>query len=211
MNDLRYIGTCSELIAVITGCIYYYKYKNTYLKYFLALLFYVFINEIFGKYLREHITNYNAIIYNIYYIINFTYLFLLYQHYITDKVYKICIKYFLVAYLISVVINGFYENYLIQFQRIPYIIAASFLIITILFYFIETINSDTILQVNKSLLFWISIGLLIYYSGVLPTRIVRNYYQHQANAKVLFLINLITGSIMYICFSIGFIRSKKNR
>ncbi len=211
MNDLRYIGICTEFIAVITGCIYFYKYKNTYLKYFLAFLFYVFINEMLGKYIREQITAYNSIIYNLYYIINFSYLFLLYRHYTRSKRYKTYIKYFLIVYLISVVINGFYENYLIQFQRIPYIIAASLLIITILFYFIETINSDMVLQVNKSLLFWISIGLLIYYAGVLPTRILRNYYQNHTDARVLFLVNLITGSTMYICFSIGFIKSEKSK
>ena len=53
----------------------------------------------------------------------------------------------------------FFENYYKEIQTIPYLIASIFLISSIIFYFLEILNTDKILYVHKNLLFWISIGL----------------------------------------------------
>lgn len=211
MGTLRYIGIFTELMAAIIGVIYFYKYKNTALKYFLLLLWYVTINDIIGMYLREKVTHYNAIIYNIYYVVNFTYLLLLYRAYLSNKKSKVVVLTFTLIYLFSFIVNGFFENYLIEFQRFPYIIAALFLIITVILYFSEVLNSEKVLHAKKNLLFWISVGLLLYYVGNIPFRIIRNYYQDLADATILFLVNLTLGIVMYICFIIGFLWSDKKQ
>ncbi|MBQ4818756.1 hypothetical protein [Aquimarina sp. MMG016] len=198
-------------MAAIIGVIYFYKYKNTALKYFLLLLWYVTINDIIGMYLREKVTHYNAIIYNIYYVVNFTYLLLLYRAYLSNKKSKVVVLTFTLIYLFSFIVNGFFENYLIEFQRFPYIIAALFLIITVILYFSEVLNSEKVLHAKKNLLFWISVGLLLYYVGNIPFRIIRNYYQDLADATILFLVNLTLGIVMYICFIIGFLWSDKKQ
>ena len=148
---LMRIGAFVELIAVIIGTIYFYKYKKTALKYILFLFWYTVINDLLGVfYLRGGIiTDYNAIIYNIYNVINFTYLFLLYRYYIQNKTHKKAILFFSIIYLVSFTINGFFENYFIEHQRFPYIIAAIFLVITISLYFIEILNSQKVLNAKK--------------------------------------------------------------
>ncbi len=206
------IGVFIELFAVVIGTIYFYKYKNTALKYILLLFWYTVINDLLGVfYLRGGYEDYNAIIYNIYNVINFTYLLFLYRHYIQNKTHKKAILFFSIIYLISFVINGFFENYLIEFQKFPYIIAAIFLVITISLYFIEILNSQKVLNAKRNLLFWISVGFLIFFVGNLPFRILTNYYMKLTDATISFLVKLTLTIIMNICFIIGFIWSDKKQ
>ncbi|WP_299256074.1 hypothetical protein [uncultured Aquimarina sp.] len=109
------------------------------------------------------------------------------------------------------IINGFYENYFDQSQSLPYIIGAIFLLITIILYFIEILNSEEVLSAKKNLLFWISVGLLIYYVGNIPFRILRNYYAEVTDATLAILVNLTVGVVMYTCYIIGFIWSDKRQ
>ncbi len=204
-------GIFVELLSAIFGSIYFYKYKGTFLKFFCVLLWYSVINDICGVLIREYVSNYNAIIYNIYHVLNFTYLILLYHHYLNNKNYKritliLCLTYFLIF-----IINGFFENYIYEFQRFPYIFAAFSLLVIIVFYFIEILNSERVLNTKGNLLFWISVGLLLYFMGNLPFRILRNYYLHLTDATVYFLVNFTLTIVMNVCFIIGFIWSNKKQ
>lgn len=211
LKSIRYIGLLFEILSAIIGTIFLYKYKDTLLKYFLVLLWYTAINDVLGMYLREYITNYNGFIYNIYYVVNFSYLFVLYKNHVSKTTYKKSILVFLILYILSTIIYGFFENYKVHFQSVPYIIASFLLIISIIFYFIEILNSEKVLVTNKNLLFWISIGFLIYYVGNIPFRILRNYYEYLTDAVVLFLVNFTLTVIKNICFIIGFICSDKKQ
>ena len=90
------------------------------------------------------------ILYNIYYLIVFNYLMFLFRNYVTSTSHKRVILFFICIYTISFFVNGFFENYLIQFSRTPYIIGASFLVISIIFYYIDILNSEKVLYVNKN-------------------------------------------------------------
>ncbi|WP_438710368.1 hypothetical protein ACSTS3_15305 [Aquimarina muelleri] len=208
---LVYFGILIELISAIIGSIFYYKYKTTFLKFFAFLLWYTALNEISGILIREYISKYNAIIYNIYYCINFTYLLLIYRHYINNIKYRKLIFAFILIYYIVLIINSFFENYLIEFQSVPYIMAATFIITSISIYFVEILNTEKVLYVKKNLLFWISVGLLLFYIGNIPFRILRNYYEDLTDAKILVLLNVILAVIMNACYIIGFIWSDKKR
>ncbi len=54
LNLIRDFVVYSELISAIVGTIYLYKYKNTYLKYFLLLLWYITVTELIGGYIVEN-------------------------------------------------------------------------------------------------------------------------------------------------------------
>ncbi len=198
-----------EVLAAIIATIFFYKYKNTkFLKYLIFFIWYVALNETVGLYIRID-KGVNAIIYNIYNAVNFTFFLLLYRHYFKNKKNKKLALYFCIIYLSSFTINGFFENYMTEYQRFPYILGALFLVISILLYFFEILNSEQVLQAKKNLLIWISFGLLIYFVGNLPFRILRNYYEELTDATVLFLVNITLTVIMNTCFIIGFIWSDK--
>ena len=210
-KTLRDFGIILEIVTAIVAIIFYEKYKATRLKYILFLLLYIAINEIVGTYIREKITNYNAVLYNIFNVIYFTYLLSLYRKYVINSKYKAYISVFLICYLVSFILNGFRENYLKEFQSIPYILASSFIIMSVIFYFIEILNSERVLNIKKNLLFWISVGLLLYHVGIIPFRIVRNYYSSTTDLSILFMINVILTILMNICFIIGFIWSDRKQ
>lgn len=202
--SLRYL----ELLSAIIGTLMLYKYKHTFLKYFLILLWYTALNEFLGAYITDLDIN-NLIIYNIYNTINFVVLLLIYKHYIQSKIFKKWIVGFIVTYLITLIISGFYENYLVVGQSIAYIVGASFLVITISYYFIEILNSDKVLNIQKSLLFWISVGLLLFHIGSIPFAVVSNYYAYIDDLKYMFYVKFVLIAILYSLYIIGFLWSNK--
>jgi len=91
-------------------------------------------------------------------------------------------------------------------QTYSIILAGIFIVISIIILLIELLNSDKILKINKLLLFWISIGVLLFYSGILPIYVVVDLLNYQGLFDYIILgLNIV----MYGCFITGFIVSKK--
>ena len=208
--DIKYLIKYIELITAIIGSIYLFKYKHTFLKYFLVLLWFIVIIEFLGKY-YYHFFGANYIIYNIYHLINFCFLLFLYKNYVESNRYKKLISWFFYLYLAFFFGNLLFQNYFTQIQTVPFILGALFVIISILFLFIEILRSDRVLYVTKNLLFWISVGLLLYFVGRIPTRIIKNYWEEISYYKSIYIVEYILSIIMNVCFIIGFICSEKNK
>jgi len=152
--------------------------------------------------------NNNLILYNISTTITFIFLFYIYHQYIKEKTSKRAILLFQISYIIVLLASSFYENYLTQLQSIPFLLGALLLMISIIFYYTELLRSEQSGQISKDLLFWISAGLLIYYIGKIPFRIVRDYYANLKDYSILFILNIIFTIIMNSCFIIGFLVRK---
>ncbi len=207
-SSVKYV----ELITVITGTVYLYKYKHTVLKYFLMYLWYSVLTDFLGKWYITHTEHtHNHIIYNFYYLITFCFLLLLYRKLVAYKNHKKWILYFTVLYFFSFFLNLFYQDYYTQIQAIPFIIGAISLVISIVFYFQEVLNSNEVLNIFKNLIFWISVGLLIYYIGKIPARIVTNHWSEFKHYKIIYALTHILNIIMNLFFIIGFICSKEEK
>ena len=208
----------SELLSAIAGSIYYFKYKHTVLKYFLFLLWYITITELIGWYgsvndvlgFYKDGVSYRTWLYNILRIVTFCSLFYIYFNYLKNNLFKKWIKLFAIVYIIITILNwSLWQHFLFERSETPRILGTIFLIITIVFYFIELLRSDKIVVFYRMLLFWISVGLLLYYSGTLPFVLKWNGYMLIPGAHELFLIVYILAIIMYLTFTFGFIWSKK--
>ena len=207
-KSIKYI----ELTTALVGSIFYYKYNNTFLKYFLIILWFTAVNEFLGYFLHHHnILRNNSIIYNIYHFINFSFLFILLKNYVSKKKHKNWINTFLLLYIISFFANLFIQDYFKQVQTLPFIIGAILIVISIFFYFLEILNTDKVLDVSKNLLFWISVGLLLYFIGKIPTRMTRNYYYEITDFENIFIVEYMLSIVMNSLFIIGFICSEKDR
>lgn len=218
---LRYLVPFSELLASIVGTIYFYKYRHTVLKYFLILLWYITLTEFSGWYISanriesllffdQNGTLYNLWMYNLLRIFTFSTIFYIYMKSINTKKYKQLIKIFLITYLILVVINwSFIQSFIFEMSEIPKIIGSLFVTITVIFYFIELLKSEKIITFHRVLLFWISTGILLYYSGSIPFALKWNGYMLIPGIHKIFLINTILALTMYLTFTFGFIWSKK--
>jgi len=210
LHILRNFSTIMQFLAAIIGSFYFYKYRDSFLKYFPLFLWVTFLVEISAYLVRKlDITNNNAIIYNIYCVLAFLYLFNLYKTSINDKNKKNTLKVFSILYIIILIISGFYENYLTEPQTISYVFAEITLILGISFYLIEILKSEKALYANKSLLFWISLGLLLFSVGTIPFTIAMSYYLIEHGFNNMFAINYILIIVQNLCFIIGFIRIEK--
>lgn len=206
---LKNIAHISMYLSAIVGLIYLYKYKHTYLKYFLILLWFSILIEFIGKLYGRP----NYIVYNIYHLINFSWLLLLFKYCVKEVMHKKIITSFILIYILSFFINIFFQDYFNEIQTIPHFIGSFFIIVSIFFYFSEILNTNKILYTSKYLLFWISIGLLMYYAGKTPTRIIKNYWDEVAESSfdLILFIDYILLIIMNLFFIIGFIFSNKDK
>ena len=105
-EDIKYLIIILQFISAIIGTFYFYKFKKTALKYFLILLWYTSINDVFGLLYQSlnHVSN-NYFIYNIYQIIRFNTILYVYKVYVEHALYKKIIRFFMITYSFSVVIN----------------------------------------------------------------------------------------------------------
>ena len=206
-SSIKYI----ELLVAIIGTLYFYKYKHEFLKYFLIILWYTAFNEFFGFLLGRMGFSTNYIIYNIFHFINFSFLFLLFNSCLKIKSHKKWTKLFLAIYVLSFFINMFFQNYLYQIQTIPYLIASVFLITSIVFYFSEILNTNEVLFIKTNLMFWISVGYLLYLAGNIPIRVVRNYLFELVDLQNVLEISSILSIVMNFCFILGFIWGEKDK
>ncbi|MDN3665930.1 hypothetical protein ACFFU1_05635 [Algibacter miyuki] len=206
-SSIKYI----ELLVAIIGTIYLFKYKHTYLKYFLVILWYTAINEFSGYLFRILGFSTNMIIYNVFHFINFSFLFLLFNRSLEIPKYKKATSIFLGIYVASFFINMFFENYLIEVQTVPFLIASVLLITSIVFYFSEILNTEEVLYVKNNMLFWISVGYLLYLSGNIPIRVIRNYFADVVSLENVLEISSVLSIVMNMCFIIGFVWGEKDK
>jgi hypothetical protein len=202
-----------EIIAIIFSVIFYKKYFNTPLKYFLILMMIITFNElsytIYKLYTGKPLEN-NTIIFNIISVIEFLYFFYLYHCFTTKKNHKKIISFLSIAYLIFTIINFSFFQKLSStgaFGSYSFAFGASSLIIVIGLYLIELLRSDDVLYLKKNLMFWISSGLLINYVGVLPSWIGFTYLPIEELTFLPYLMFSLS-IFMYSCFIFGFIWSK---
>lgn len=209
-----------ELLSAIVGTIYFYKYKHTSLKYFLFLLWYIVITEFFSKYASktgvlifytdDNGNHYTTWFYNLLRFVTFNSLFYIYYRYLNSIKLKKWIKAFFIVYTVIYIANWlFIQNFIKQSSELPRVVGSLFLIITIIFFFIELLRSEKVVVFHRLLLFWVSVGLLLFYTGTIPFALKRNGYALIPGIHELFLIVYILAIMMYLIFTFGFIWSRK--
>ena len=208
MEDLIFYiqntALCTEYVSALLGMYYFRKYRRTSLKIFVYLLLYAALNEILCVVLLKYdflrIVN---VLYNIYIFINFICIYSIFYKVLKRKAHTSIVKFAMSIYIILFISFSWYENYLLQYQNIPYLVGATFVILSVGLYFSEVLNSSKVLRIKENALFWISIGWLLFFVGNIPFWVVRNYYDNLGEQTYLFLIILILGIIMNILFWIG--------
>lgn len=217
-NSVKYF----ELLAALFGTFYFYKYKTTHLRVFLYLLWLITITEFSAGFIYNQKIEwllyygektksfYNWWMFNILDTVSFLVYYYIFYKTLQSIKFRLWVKIFAISYCVLSVFNWvFIQDFFTEMQSYLYVIGAIFLIISIIFYFIELLKSERILKFHRSLLFWISIGLLLYYSGTIPFAAQYNGYALIPGIHKLFLIIYILATAMYLLFTFGFIWSKK--
>lgn len=195
-------------ISVIVGLLTYSKYAHkTALKVFLGFLIYSLLTELLGTYLGRILVVNNNYVYNIWNIVAFFFYAYFVLSSVKERKRRIFIKLLVGIFFIVTFINIVFYAGLIKYILVRNnVFAKSLIVIMILIYFIELLQSDEILNIKKSLFFWICLGVFLYNLVFLPAMSLVWYTSFFGMfAYIVLGLNII----MHFCFITGFIASKK--
>ena len=218
-----------EIMAAITGLLLFNRYKHSAARYFIFFLVYVSLVELIGSYpgcfakyeflsdfkdaVKGTVFERNRWWFTIFWTIGSAMFFsFYYRKVLKTKLYIKIIKFSSILFFISSIIyiaTHWYAffNSSISFIRI---FGAFVIILCVILYFIEILKSDTILTFYKSIDFYISTTLLIWFLVTTPL-VFYDVYSSTADWDFVILkwqIKLFANIFMYSTFTIALIWCK---
>ncbi len=185
---------CVEAMAALTGVFFYNHYKNKTEKYFIFFLVGIVICEFIGRY-TKYVYPGDVLEFligtkfeknhwwsNIYWVIGAVLFFSFYYRKILNvKIFKSIIKVatfsFLVFSIIYIILN--WHLFFKQFFAILDIFGAIVIFLCAVFYFIETLLSEKILTFYRSLNFYISFAIFIWWLIITPLTFYDVYFTYE--------------------------------
>lgn len=209
-------------IYFVTWLVAVYRYKryfDTVLKYLPILIIYTFFTELLGYFIKNHndfqffsddrYNWHNVIIYNIYQIVTFLFFYWVYWKTIKKKSLKRIIKYGTYLCSLSYVINIFFQNPLHKQLTYAHAIGSIILVLAIILYFKEKKSEDNPYPQKHNLLFWVSIGLFVFYA-FFPFILLSDYFHLSISTQYHLRITLLTFiALMYLFFIVGLLMGKR--
>ncbi len=219
-----YVGYIFELIAALSGGYYLLKTPNVQseIKYFSWFLWYVFLLDFSSLYalwaffddyktfpfLEDSLFTRNVWLHNWNHLISLSFYIFLFIKQLRILSYKRILKFALLFFILFGIFNLTSSNQLFfTYDMSILIVGVLLLIIAIASYYFELLMSDQVLDFKRNLLFYTSVGLLIWHLCVPPIQIYSAYFSFE-NADFIKMHNTIlrySNIFMYGMFSFGFI------
>jgi hypothetical protein len=198
-----------ELLAFITGIIYWKKVRHTHWKWFVVYLGFIFILDSTGGFMFMVLKQNNAWLYKwLIMPVSFLFFFWLYWKTFTHRKEKNWSVAASVIYGLSFIADTVWLSKIkFVYSSFSYCTGNLLLLILIILFFLKFIGSDEILQYKRNMMFWVCIGLLVYYMISLPYFGLWNTLR--TDYKLLFrrywIVQMVLDYLMYIFFTTSFI------
>ncbi len=210
MEDIRFLSKYLALVVLIYGLYNYKNYSNSKAKYFIFSILYAVLTEFFGSHFYKWFGIVNYPVYNVFIIFQLSFYLWWFQILLDSISRKKIVRLFIITYLLFATFNIIYgQNFFSGYQTYTYGFGVVLVLLAICFYFIETFNRDTILNITDSILFWFALGVLLFYGTFMPFMFASKLFltiDKWIYSLVVFSLNVI----MYTCFAIGFYKSYKS-
>jgi hypothetical protein len=198
----------------------YKKYFDTVMRFFPVFIAYTFFTEMLGYFIinfdefsffrEKEYAWHNVIIYNIYSILSFSFFFWMYWKLMSKSINKKIV--FLLA---TVTMAAFFISLLLQNPMhtglyFADIVASYALLLTITLYFREKKQRGFQIIQKNNLMFWISIGLFIFYLVFPHLYFVGFEFPEiwiEYNFRKILQLFIV---LMYLLFSVGFLKGKRS-
>ncbi|MFD2540812.1 hypothetical protein ACFSSB_00660 [Lacinutrix gracilariae] len=225
---LKYASLCLlglEILAAVIGLLLYSKYKHTAAKYFIYFLVYVVFIVIIGRYtwlvkeggafsfllgtLLERNYWFGTITWKIGAVSFFGWYYLkILKNNTQKKILRISLILFIVASVLIILLT--LPNFFVTSIPSISILGALIILQCSFYYFMEILQSEKILTFYKSLNFYISCVILLFWLVKTPLVFYEQYYRIIDMDYVYLrgIINLFVISFMYITYAVGLIVSK---
>lgn len=199
-----------EGLTALISIIYFYRVKDEYWKYFSYYLIIIFLSEVFGKW-GHYLIDYDKPAFFNYFVIPLEFIFL-YWLYAAKSFGKNNLFYIITAlYLLSFLPNEYFFKMKKIIFSFNYTFGCLILMILVVMEYYKQVNSSEILNFSKNRMFYINLGVTLFYIGTLPFWTffsILNEYKELFN--IYFNYFLISGIIMYLLFSTSIIWGKQN-
>lgn len=202
-------------VTLFFSLIRYRRYFDSILKYLPILIAYTLLTEILGYYILEYeefqiiyIEKYafnNSIVYNIFDIIFFMYFFYIFWFAVENSNNKKIIQYGSIFFIIASLINLFFQKFWLFPQIYSIIAGSTVLVLCTLLYLKELNKKSKNISKQNNLLFWICIGLVVFYPFY-PVFIIIGQYHYKLYSQLFKIPHHALIALMYIFFIIGFIK-----
>lgn len=197
-----------EFIAILFGILNMNKIKNSYWRWFVVYLLYVFLYEMLGKIILNYSKNGLDIIFS-YITIPIEFLFFIWLFALKSlknkTLFVICSFIYLLSFIPELSIDKG-KNF---FNSFNYIIGTFILLYLVFLELQKQMKSDDILYFKENKMFYITIGIILFYIGNLPffglyflilkEPQIWNYY---------YIYFMISNCLMYLLFAASFIWGK---
>lgn len=208
---MKYINLIYPLIyfiIIIIGVVNFEKIRNSkLLKLFLIFLIYSLVTELIAFFVGVIFRKNTFYIYNIWNLANSYFSFYFFYKLINNKLKRNIIKTIALFYTVfSIVDITFFTTFIFDNLNYNIIVSSILIVISVMLYFAELLNNEAVLIINKSIYFWISVGVLFFNIGMIPIFVIAELINYRG---IFDIIILSLNIIMAICFITGFIVSKK--
>lgn len=167
---------------------------------------YTFIGELTGIILIKNGIKAN-IVYNVYSLVFTIFFVVFFRNYINNNTFKKVATWLIIIFLLGVTANSLFAQHIINnLQTHTFVLGFLIVAVVISLFFIDILNGDAILKLNKLPHFWVSVGVFSFAICIVPVMVIANFIGWSgAYDYILLAVNVI----MYGCFVTGFIVSKK--
>ncbi|HET6993535.1 MAG TPA: hypothetical protein VFI06_01075 [Chitinophagaceae bacterium] len=202
-----------ELVACITGFLYWRKVKDTYWRWFPVYLATIVLIEVTAEYFLYEQRNAEVSlgIYQYFGIpLEFLFFYWLFYRYFDKK--NRWPLYSAAIYIACWLLDIFYLGHLsLYFESVSYGVGTILLLILLFQFFMQFARSNDVLKYRSSMMFWVALGIILFYMGTLPFYELRNTLYRMDDKTFFFVywyIQFGLNYLMYILFVLSFIWGK---
>ncbi|WP_316736421.1 hypothetical protein [Pedobacter aquatilis] len=199
-----------EGLAAFIAMLNFKTLKNQYWRFFIYYLVLIFLSEIIGKWGGLYFSFSKAKYYN-YLVIPFQFIFFYWLYAVKSFNNKALFYSFSVLYLASFLISEIFFSESKIYFSFNYTLACLLLMFLVLKEYYNQVNSVNILNFNRNKMFYINLGVTLFYIGTLPFFAFYSLLKDYITIwDIYYDYFLISGVVMYLLFSISFIWGKQN-
>ncbi|MFN8325760.1 hypothetical protein [Flavobacterium sp.] len=197
-----------EYLSCFVGILFSYRIRKTYWIWFVVYLIVITINDFFVENIVSFL-NLSKQKYYAYIIIPLQFIFFYWLYALKSlknkKLFIICTG----LYLASFMPVEMYFSRLKVVYSFNYVVGTLFLMILVFLEYRKQIMNDNILEFKSNKMFYINLGILLFYVGTLPFFGLYNLLVKQLDVwNIYYIYFLVSNCLMYALFSASFIWGK---
>lgn len=206
----------SEFIALIAGLTSWKTISDKKVKAFVLYIAVIVISEQIGYYLGRSNYRYVNMMFMNYLVIPLEFIFLyvfFYMHLQGRMAKNICLFFSVTSILVRILEFTLLKGSKYIFSSLSYVVSDFFLLIILMIFLWQFINSDKLLNYHRHFVFWVSIALLVFYLGTFPLYTFYNflYKEHEVSFNLYWQIMMCLNIFMYLSFAAGLIWTNRRK